>query len=228
MRSIQPNVTSFATERRIAKFALAPDVDVALDLEGVRRYRPSQVDDGRPGAAVCVALVERTDATDFLFTERSLELDHHPGEMSFPGGRRETGDATLRDTALREASEEVGVDPDDVVVVGQLDDLPAILGIVVRPFVVLLPDRTYTPQTGEVETVVTLPVSAFTRPENYESEQRTHPQFGPFRLHIFRVDDHVIWGLTGQLVASVLELTTDWEIPATADRVVDFDAELPE
>lgn len=148
--------------------------------------------------------------------------------MGFPGGRREAGDATPRDTALREASEELGVDPDDVGVVGQLDDLPAILGIVVRPFVVLLPDREFTPQTAEVESVVTLPVAAFTRPEYYESEHRTHPQFGSFRLHIFRVDDHVVWGLTGQLVASVLELTTDWEVPATADWIVDFDAELPE
>jgi hypothetical protein len=62
---------------------------------------------------------------------------------------------------------------------------------------------------------------------NYESEHRDHPEYGPIRIHYFHVDGYTVWGATGRMLAQLLELATDWEIPPEVDRVAEPDAELP-
>lgn len=199
-----------------------------LDFDRVRRHRPAEHDDPAPSAAVCVPVVRRPDGDHLLFTERAVELKRHPGEMSFPGGGREPGDASLTDTALREAAEEVGLAPADAEVLGRLDDVTAPWDLAVRPVVATVPDRDYAPTSREVAAVVALPVAAFVDPEHYESERRVHPEFGAVRLHVFRVGGRVVWGVTGEIVASLLAVAADWTVPPAVDRTVAFDADRPE
>ncbi|MEK6607497.1 MAG: CoA pyrophosphatase, partial [Myxococcota bacterium] len=83
-------------------------------------------------AAVLVPIVERAGAaTTLVFTVRPAAMPTHGGQISFPGGGREHGDTDAGATALREATEEIGVDPSGVEVLGMLDDVPTPLGFVI-------------------------------------------------------------------------------------------------
>ena len=178
-------------------------------------------------AAVLAPTVTRDGNDHVLFTKRADHLTDHPGQMSFPGGGREPGDDDLLATALREANEEVGLRPEEVEVVGRLDDIRTITDYLVRPFVTRVDDREYRPSDAEVAELAVLPVAELVDLENYESERRDHPQYGEIRLHFFHVDGYTVWGATANMLVQLLEPTTDWDLPPEPDRTVDADADLP-
>lgn len=190
-------------------------------------HEPVTVEDEPREAAVVVPVVSRADGESILFTKRADHLPDHPGQMSFPGGGYEPEDDDLLQTALREANEEIGLDPMAVNVVGRLDDIRTITRYSVRPFVARIPDRTYQPSDEEVAEVVTLPVSELIDLENYESEQRDHPHYGEIRLHFFYVDGYTVWGATARMLVQLLELATDWDVPPEPDRYTGPDDDLP-
>ena len=196
-----------------------------LDLAALRGHGPAVVDDERRQAAVLAPVLDRADGDHLLFIRRADHLGQHPGQMGFPGGGREPSDADLTATALREADEEVGLCADETEVVGRLDDVRTVSEYTVRPFVGRVPDRTYVPDGREVAAVVALPVVGLVDRSNYESELRDHPRDGEIRLHFFHVDGHTVWGATGRMVVQLLELATDWTVPAEVDRVVDPDTD---
>ena len=198
-----------------------------MDLTGVGRHKPSELADPEREAAVLAPVIRQGDREAILFTKRSEQLGDHPGQMSFPGGSREPEDADLEATALREAHEEIGLAPTEATVVGAIDDIETVTRYIVRPYVGVIPDRPYTLDEYEVAEIVRLDVAALTDRTNYESEHRDHPEYGPIRIHFFHVDGYTVWGATGRMLAQLLELTTDWEIPPEVDRVADPDAELP-
>jgi len=199
-----------------------------MDFDRVTAHDPVTVEGEEREAAIVVPVVTRTDEARILFTKRADHLSDHPGQMAFPGGGREPEDADLLATALREADEEIGLPPNAVRVVGRLDDIRTITRYSVRPFVGRIPDREYLPSDAEVAEVVTLSVSELTDLDNYESEHRDHPHYGEVRLHFFYVDGYTVWGATAQMLVQLLELTTDWEVPAEPDRYADADDALPE
>ena len=186
-----------------------------LDLAAVRGHTPHRVEapDRSEWAGVLVPVIERDGDHHLVFTERAADMRTHAGEMSFPGGGYEADDGDLETTALREAQEEIGLRPMSADVIGPLDDLPGPYGHVVRPFVARVPDRTYEPDEREVAAVIIIAVDDLTAPGVYDSETRSHPDRGTARLPFFRVDDHVVWGLTGFVVRTLLDLTTDWNPP---------------
>jgi len=198
-----------------------------MELGGVRGHEPLPVDDEPREAAVLAPVVVRDGVARLLFTKRADHLGEHPGQMSFPGGGREPSDADLRDTARREASEEIGLTAPEIDFVGRLDDIRTITNYAVRPFVGRAPDRAYTPDRREVAEIAVLSVAAITDLDNYESERRDHPHYGDIRIHFFRVDGYTVWGATARILVQLLELATDWEMPGEVDRVVDPDAEFP-
>jgi 8-oxo-dGTP pyrophosphatase MutT (NUDIX family) len=198
-----------------------------MDYDRVAAYDPIVVEDEQREAAVIAPVVERTEGEAILFTKRAEHLTDHPGQMSFPGGGREPEDDDLLATALREGNEEIGLDPMAVNVVGRLDDIRTITHYSVRPFVARIPDREYRPNDEEVAEVVTLPVTALTDLGNYESEQRDHPYYGEIRLHFFYVDGYTVWGATARMLVQLLELATDWRMPAEPDRYTGPDDDLP-
>jgi 8-oxo-dGTP pyrophosphatase MutT (NUDIX family) len=198
-----------------------------MDLSGVTHPTPTAVADAERQAAVVAPVLERGSTPHLLFTKRADHLGEHPGQMSFPGGGREPSDADLTATALREAHEEIGLDPTETDIVGRLDDIETVTSYSVRPFVARVPDRTYSPDEREVAEIVVLSVADLTDRDNYESERRDHPHYGDIRLHFFHVDGYTVWGATGRMLVQLLELTTDWRMPAEVDRVVDPDADLP-
>lgn len=198
-----------------------------MDLSRVAGHDPVAVTDEERQAAVLAPVVPVDEGPHLLFIKRADHLGEHAGQMSFPGGGREPSDADLLATAFRECREEVGMETDEVEVVGRLDDIRTITCYSVRPFVARVPDQEWVPDGREVAEVVPLPVADLADLANYESERRDHPHHGDVRVHFFRVDGYTVWGATGRILVQFLELATDWEMPADPDRVVDPDADFP-
>ncbi|AGB36526.1 NUDIX hydrolase [Natronococcus occultus] len=189
-----------------------------LNLAPIADHPPVGIDDQEHDAAVVAPVIERADEDYLLFTRRSDDLGNHPGQMSFPGGGAEPEDESILATALREANEEIGLEPDETEVVGQLDDIRTISEYAVTPFVTRVPDREYERDGVEVAEIVVLPLSGFLDPENYECERREHPYYGDIVIHYFHVDGYTVWGATGRMLVQLLELTTEFEAPERIDR----------
>ena len=198
-----------------------------MDLSGVIDHEASAVTDEERQAAVLAPVIERPDGPSLLFTKRADHLGEHAGQMSFPGGGREPSDEDLAATALREAHEEIDLEPNEVDIVGRLDDIHTVTHYGVRPFVARVPNRKYVPDEREVAEIAVLSIAGLTDPTNYESERRDHPHYGDIRLHFFRVDGYTVWGATARILVQFLELVTNWEPPADVDRVVDPNADFP-
>lgn len=187
-----------------------------MDLERIDGRDGRRRNDGRE-AAVLVPVVERPAGYHLVFTKRGDDLTEHAGQMSFPGGSRESVDANPFETATREANEEIGLAATDVRRIGELDDIRTTTDYVVRPYVSRVPDRTFTPDGIEVAEIAILPVNAFLDPTNYECNRRTTPSGAERRVHSFSVDGYRVWGATGQLVVQLLELTTNWRVGEIRD-----------
>ena len=189
-----------------------------LTLDPVATYDPTEIDDQEYDAAVLAPIVDRDGEDHLLFTRRADHLGEHPGQMSFPGGGAEPEDATILETALREAHEEISLEPSEAEVVGQLDDIRTVTEYAVTPFVAHIPDREYVRDDNEVAEIVVLPLSELLDPDNYEYERRSHPYYGDIVIHYFHVDGYTVWGATGRILVQLLELATGFEAPEKVNR----------
>ncbi len=163
-------------------------------------------------AAVLVPLFRSDRGYEVLYTRRSEQVEHHPGEVSFPGGRYNPQvDRGLRDCALRETFEEIGLAPAEVEVLGALEPVYTVSSsFVITPYVgaIAYPHR-ITPNPAEVSEVFSVPLDALRAPQAWEREVW---EFAGSRVPIetFRWDGHVIWGATQRITRSLLNLI-DWE-----------------
>ena len=146
------------------------------------------------------------DDPGLVFTERRADLRRHAGEISFPGGRRDEGDADLRATALREAEEEIGLDPAQV---EAGEALPAIKTFVtnylVHPFVGYVPhpgELDLRPNPTEVETVLAFSLELLR--EGYEM-RRLIRRGVPIHTPTYEVEGQLIWGATARILADLLQ-----------------------
>ncbi len=153
-------------------------------------------------SAVLVLLHDGPQGPEVLLTRRSWELSHHRGEVSFPGGRMDPGETAL-DTALREANEEVGLDPGLVRPHGELDHLNTVVSrSYIVPKVATIDSRpALQPHEPEVGRVLWVPLAELTRPDTYRTER-----WGSFDrvLHFFHLDDETVWGATAHMLVDLL------------------------
>lgn len=198
-----------------------------MDFTGVQGRDPTRITGARREAAVIAPIVPQEAGAGLLFTKRADHLGEHPGQMSFPGGGRESIDTSLRDTALREANEEIGLRTEEADVFGCLDDINTVTDYAVRPFIATIPDRKYTPDKTEVAEITVLSVAELTNPDNYEVALYERPDRAQYRVHFFHVNGYTVWGATGRMLVQLLELTTDWEPSPEVDRVIESNTDLP-
>jgi 8-oxo-dGTP pyrophosphatase MutT (NUDIX family) len=158
-------------------------------------------------SAVLVLLHDGREGPEVLLTRRSWELRHHKGEVSFPGGRMDPGETAL-DAALREAHEEVGLDPALVRPHGELEHLNTVVSrSYIVPKVATVTERpVLEPHEPEVERVMWVALAEFTRPDTYRTERwGTLPVDRV--LHFFHLDDETVWGATAHMLVDLLRRT---------------------
>nr|WP_240804542.1 CoA pyrophosphatase [Qingshengfaniella alkalisoli] len=173
-------------------FDLNPDVQ----LHEGRKLRP---------ASVLIALEESPSGFDVLLTKRTSHLKHHPGQISFPGGKLEPDDATPEICALREAEEEIGLPRDAVRVMGRLPDHETVTGFQVTPVVGRITTAfAPVPELGEVAEIFRVPFSFLVDPSNFRVEAR---RWRGQRRQYFVVPwgPYYIWGATARMLHSLAE-----------------------
>ncbi len=171
----------------------------------------------RPAAVLC-AVFDAGGHAALVLTRRSSRLRSHTGEVSFPGGRLDAGEAPIA-AALREAREEVGIEPASVEVIGQLHSLTTALNPApITPFVGLLGAApVLRPNPSEVERAFTVPLSELYLPDVYHDEVWSDPRFGGQRLmHFFQLDGDTVWGATARMLVDMLDRV--WTISEVGER----------
>jgi 8-oxo-dGTP pyrophosphatase MutT (NUDIX family) len=155
-------------------------------------------------SAVLVAIADGPRGAEVLLTKRSMALRHHRGEISFPGGRMDPHESPV-ETALREAWEEVGLDPAVVEPVGELTHLNTVVSkSYIVPVVAALAEPVgLAPASGEVDLVWWMPVAELMRHDTYRTERWGRPPVDRV-LHFFDLDDETIWGATAHMLVDLI------------------------
>lgn len=199
---------------------LRPLDTALLDDERLQRAVALRPGAGARAAAVLVLIGAGAQGPEILFVERSATLRTHAGQIAFPGGASDPGDADLIATAIREAHEETGVDVGGIEPIGALPaahvavsgfDVTAVVGWWRRRSPVGAADP------REVASVLVVPVADLTDPANRGLVRHPSGYAGPG----FDVADHLIWGLTAHLLDGVLDLA-GWQRPWDAERRFDI------
>ncbi len=155
-------------------------------------------------SAVLIALADGEQGAEVLLTRRSRHMRNHKSEISFPGGRMDPGE-TPAQTALREAHEEVGLDPALVTLFAELDQLSTVVSRSdIVPLVGRLPRIIpLGPASPEVERVFWLPLAELVRPDTYHSERWGRTPTDRL-LHFFELEDETVWGATALMLVDLL------------------------
>jgi 8-oxo-dGTP pyrophosphatase MutT (NUDIX family) len=157
-------------------------------------------------AAVLVPLFFAGEAAEphLVLTRRRADLKRHAGEISFPGGRRDAGDADLAETALREAEEEIGLPRTEVTLLGQLPPTSTFAtNYVIHPFVGLIAEgRAWRLSPREVDAVLELPLEGL---RAGMTRTRMERRGISFETDAYLLDEHLVWGATARIVRHLLE-----------------------
>lgn len=176
-------------------------------LANLRAARPDLRPVSPRHAAVLVPLFQDAGGTvRVLLTLRSSRLNSHAGEVSLPGGKRDAEDADDAATALREAQEEVGLEPRDAQVVAEMAPMLSKHGLSVKPVVACVPAGFQAvPNQDEVTEVFDVPLASFLEVEGHRHEDRTWDNVH-YRVHYFQHGRHCVWGLTAMILIQVAQV----------------------
>jgi 8-oxo-dGTP pyrophosphatase MutT (NUDIX family) len=157
-------------------------------------------------AAVLVPIVFRRGEPGLIVTKRTMNVAKHKGQISFPGGMREPEDKDEIENALREAKEEIGIDPSSITVAGVLDDYATTTGFAVTPVVGFVePNAVLTPDPIEVSEIIEVPLAALREPSSHELVTVEYGNVG-YRYHRYSVGDNIIWGATAGIIHHFLSV----------------------
>lgn len=151
-------------------------------------------------AAVLIAIQEIDRELHLVLTRRPLHLRHHPGQISFPGGKIEKSDGSPICTALREANEEIGLPSSHVSIIGSFPShrtltgfsITPVVGVITQPFELIL-------DPGEVDSCFTVPLAFFIRRERHFQKHHWH-KGRPYLVHFMPYQDKLIWGATAAMI----------------------------
>ncbi|MGE5414319.1 MAG: NUDIX hydrolase [Syntrophomonadaceae bacterium] len=176
--------------------------EIAARLDA-REREPVEPPEGRRPAAVRGPRVGRDGALRVLLTRRAETVEHHRGQISFPGGVEEPDDETAWETAVRETEEELGIAPGDVRPLGALTPLVTVTEFFVEPFVGAIPyPHALRPAEAEISEVIDVPVAALLDPRVLERRVLPGRQEPTLFYHY---GPHVIWGATARMLKELLD-----------------------
>lgn len=206
MRRTGPMTTDIETRLtealgRLSNASSDYDLNPDVVLPEERKLRP---------AGVLVPIRVINGEARLYLTKRSSALKHHPGQISFPGGKQDASDATLVDTALREAREEIGLRPEQVNVIGTIPCHETVTSFQVTPVVGLIEENfTPLPEPGEVEEAFHVPLAHVLAAKNFSVQSR---RWRGMRRHYYTVPfgPYYIWGATARILRAFAD---GWSSP---------------
>ncbi|MEM5528848.1 CoA pyrophosphatase [Gammaproteobacteria bacterium AS21] len=177
----------------------------------IELYNRKKITAHLPQAGVLIAITDELEP-HVILTKRAKKLSSHSGEIALPGGRRDDSDPSVVFTALREAHEEINLLPEQVKVLGKIDDQISLHNIKVTPSVgIIANDIEFTANQGELDCVFKVPLSFLLEAANqcgHLAQYRYQSKFAPCYLY----EGHLIWGLTSYILAEFLNVTLDADI----------------
>ncbi len=168
-------------------------------------------------AAVIVPVYRNGDGRVSVLLVRRTDYGIHGGQLAFPGGKYEDGDADMKATALRETREEVGIEEDSVEVLAELPVVETVTtGFRIFPFLGRIePRQTWQFDEREVAEVIPVTVDYLAKPEVYGESVEKFPQLPlPIRIKYYRVGEHKLWGATYRIITPLIHrlLAGDWDL----------------
>jgi 8-oxo-dGTP pyrophosphatase MutT (NUDIX family) len=162
-------------------------------------------------SAVLIPLFNYRGECRVLFTKRSVNVEHHKSQISFPGGAVDACDRVFEETALRETWEEIGLRAEEVCILGRLDDIATVASnFLIHPYVGLIPyPYSFVLSQEEVEHLVTMPLRVFLPGENASRGSRFEYMGETFHGPTFTFDGEVIWGATARIMDKLTSLLAE-------------------
>ncbi len=187
--------------------SFAKTVAVARQSLAGRKRHQIQIADFTP-SAVLLLLVNDDGKTNIPFMVRSEDMRDHSGQVSLPGGKADTMDNSLVETALRETQEELGIPPAHVQVIGCLDDVPTPSQYIITPVVAVATTQLdYSPDKREVQQVFEAPLHTFLDPTKRTSLGSREFRGASYELLSYQFGEHQIWGATARIVSQFCQWT---------------------
>ena len=170
------------------------------------RGQPSVADPSLTPAAVFLLLYPKDGEYCVLLNKRSQQVEYHKGEISFPGGARDSDDLDFLDTALRETEEEMGISRADVTFLGELDEVETRSRFRVKVFVGTIPcGYPFKPSAVEIAEVLEIPIASLRDATSLRVETRWEED-APVTSYAYAYNDHLIFGATARILQQFLEL----------------------
>jgi len=160
-------------------------------------------------ASVLIPLFFKEDRAHLLFTKRTEIVEHHKGQISFPGGRRDSSDPDDLFTALRETEEEVGLAARGIDILGQSDGMLTNTHYLLTPFVGCFnKPAKYRVSINEIDRLIEAPLEHFLDDTRFYTEERTFKQH-TWHVHFYRYGEDTIWGVTAFILSAFLNIVFD-------------------
>lgn len=176
---------------------------IAEIQECLKRYAPKTVvREGFTEASVLIPVVSLNDSLHLLFTVRTEDVEHHKGQVSFPGGAKEPVDQNYVSTALRESFEELSLPPEKVSILGKINDMWTPTGFIVSPVVGFIPELPeLIPQPSEVSDYFTVPLEYFLDDSHGYKEKYQRTKNGEeVDVWFYEYGKYTIWGVTAFII----------------------------
>ncbi|MBI1823743.1 MAG: CoA pyrophosphatase [Nitrospirae bacterium] len=158
-------------------------------------------------ASVLLPLYEKEGEHFLLFTRRTDKVEHHKGQISFPGGMRDPEDPDAVSTAIRETWEEVGIEPDSIEILGELDDHVTVSGFNVTPFVGWLRYPFLTRIcVDELDEIFSVPLAFFLDAKNCRQEFMIDSDGKKREFYLFEFEQYRIWGATAAITHNLIQI----------------------
>jgi 8-oxo-dGTP pyrophosphatase MutT (NUDIX family) len=182
-----------------------PTPDVIKEILA-NRVKEFLADSSLVPAAVLILIFPKNGENCILLSQRSYKVEHHKGEISFPGGTRDPNDRDFLDTALRETEEEMGVKRTEITILGELDEIATRSDFGVRVFIGSIPYHyLFNPNSTEIAEVLEVPISVLQNPSNLRYE--THLINGEsVTYNNYTYNNHLIFGATARILQQFLQV----------------------
>jgi 8-oxo-dGTP pyrophosphatase MutT (NUDIX family) len=175
-------------------------------VSNIQQHEPLKIPGDQQEAAVLIPIT-REEEPKLIVTRRALHLDKHPGEFAFPGGKKDPEDSDLLCTALREAEEEIAMDPSMVEIIGPLDQIISYHGYKVTPYVGIVEKSipVYC-ASHETDLILQVPFDFFKNQQTYFYRVKEFKGFQYRSHHFIYQSEHDIWGLTAVMIINLMNI----------------------